>query len=46
MASRAVLLTPPQAADILCVTPRALERWRGTGEGPHYVRVTVGSHPS
>ena len=35
--SRAVLLTPVQAADILSVSARVLERWRGTGKGPQFV---------
>jgi len=40
IASRAVLLTPDQAADMLGVTPRVLERWRGCGDGPVFVRLT------
>ena len=40
LASRAVLATPDQAADLLGVTPRALERWRASGDGPRYVRLS------
>lgn len=40
LASRAVLITPEQAADLLGVTPRALERWRASGDGPQFVRLS------
>ena len=35
-----VLLTSVQAAEALGVTARVLERWRGCGDGPPYVRLT------
>jgi hypothetical protein len=34
------LLTPEQVAKALSVTERTLERWRLTGEGPPFVRLT------
>ncbi len=34
------LLTPAQAAERLGVGERVLERWRSTGDGPVYVRLT------
>ena len=34
------LLTEVQAADLLQVTPRALQKWRATGTGPRYVRIS------
>ena len=34
------LLTEVQAADFLQVTPRALQKWRATGTGPPYVRIS------
>jgi hypothetical protein len=34
------LLTPSQAADILAVKVNVLERWRSTGEGPRFVRLS------
>lgn len=34
------LLTPEQVAEGLSVTERTLERWRMTGEGPPFVRLT------
>jgi hypothetical protein len=34
------LLTPAMAGDRLKVTAKVLERWRGTGEGPSFVRLT------
>ena len=43
LASRAVLLTPPQAADLLGVSARCLERWRRTGDGPPFVRLSTKS---
>jgi len=33
------LLTEAQAAEILNCTPRALQRWRGVGEGPIFIKV-------
>lgn len=35
-----VLMTPAAAAARLSVTAKVLERWRGTGGGPRYVRLT------
>jgi hypothetical protein len=37
---RAELLTPAQAAAILSVQAKVLERWRGTGGGPAFVRLS------
>ncbi len=34
------LLTAPQAAEHLGVPPSVLERWRGTGEGPAYIKLS------
>ncbi len=34
------LLTPAEAAKRLGVDMRVLERWRGTGDGPAYVKFT------
>ncbi len=34
------LLTPHEAAERLRVTARVLERWRSTGEGPQFVRLS------
>jgi hypothetical protein len=34
------LLAPPAVADLLQVTTKVLERWRGTGDGPRFVRLT------
>lgn len=34
------LLTPKEAADILQVSEFTLERWRRTGDGPPYVRLS------
>ncbi len=33
------LLTQRQLAEMLGVTPRSLERWRETGDGPPFLRV-------
>lgn len=33
------LLTPAETAKRLCISPRTLERWRVTGEGPAFVRI-------
>jgi predicted DNA-binding transcriptional regulator AlpA len=34
------LLTAPQAAERLGVPPSVLERWRGSGEGPAYIKLS------
>jgi predicted DNA-binding transcriptional regulator AlpA len=34
------LLTAPQAAERLGVPASILERWRGTGEGPAYIKLS------
>src|SRR5579875_987430 len=34
------LLTPADVAEMLGVSPRTLERWRMTGEGPEYLSLT------
>lgn len=34
------LLTPRMLADELGVTTKSLERWRATGEGPPFLRVS------
>ncbi len=34
------LLTPAAVSDLLGVAERTLERWRITGEGPRYVKLT------
>ena len=36
----AAILTPAQAAARLGVTTKTLERWRGTGDGPRFARIT------
>jgi hypothetical protein len=36
----ALLITPAETAGLLGVTAKVLERWRGTGEGPAFVRLT------
>ena len=33
------LFTPDGAAQALNTNPRTLERWRGTGEGPAFVKI-------
>ena len=33
------LLTKGQTAEILHVTPKTLENWRGKGAGPKFVRI-------
>ena len=38
--SPARLLRPAEAAERLGVTVKTLERWRGTGEGPQFVRCS------
>ncbi|WP_109490534.1 helix-turn-helix domain-containing protein [Azospirillum sp. TSA6c] len=35
------LLTSKELAKILNVTTKTLERWRGTGEGPRFVRISA-----
>ena len=37
---RKPLLTAPQAAESLGVPPSMLDRWRGTGEGPAYIKLS------
>lgn len=37
------LLTPREAADLLSVTTRTLERWRMTGQGPEFVSLSRGT---
>ena len=37
---RKPLLTATQAAERLGVPPSMLERWRGTGEGPVYIKLS------
>ena len=34
------LMTPAEAASFLSITPKVLERWRGIGEGPSFVRLS------
>lgn len=34
------LLTAPQAAERLGVTAELLERWRGTGAGPAFIKLS------
>jgi predicted DNA-binding transcriptional regulator AlpA len=34
-----VLLSQRQAAEYLGVSPRTLERWRVTGDGPSYIKL-------
>jgi len=34
------LLTPSAVATMLRVNTKVLERWRGTGDGPRFVRLT------
>ena len=38
--STAALLTPDQAAEMLCVASSTLRGWRGSGDGPCYIRLT------
>jgi hypothetical protein len=40
LSSRTALLTPDQAGEMLGVTARVLERWRGSGDGPKFVRLS------
>ncbi|MDR3525583.1 MAG: helix-turn-helix domain-containing protein [Acetobacteraceae bacterium] len=35
------LLTPAETAALLRVNTRRLERWRATGEGPAFVKMTA-----
>lgn len=37
------LLTPAQTAEILGVGIKTLERWRSTGEGPRFVKLSPGT---
>ena len=37
--SSIALLTEPETARALHVSERTLQRWRGTGEGPAFVRA-------
>lgn len=34
------LLTERQAAALLSVTPRALQKWRSNGRGPEFIRIS------
>ena len=34
------LLLPPEAAERLRLTSRALENWRNKGDGPPYIRIS------
>lgn len=36
-----VLRNEVQAAAFLCVSPRALQKWRVTGRGPRYLRLSA-----
>ncbi len=36
-----VLRNEVQAAAFLCVSPRALQKWRVTGDGPQYLRLSA-----
>lgn len=36
-----VLMKESQAAKILCVSPRALQKWRSNGRGPPFVRISA-----
>lgn len=38
--NHAELITPAVAAERLSVTAKVLERWRGTGNGPAFVKLT------
>ncbi len=35
-----VLLTPAEAAERLAVSERVLERWRATGDGPRFAKLS------
>jgi hypothetical protein len=41
--ARTRLLTTQEVAAILAVSPRTLEGWRMTGEGPDYLRISRSS---
>lgn len=41
-----MLLTPNEAAEVLAISRRTLERWRSRGVGPAYVRVSGNSQYS
>ena len=34
------LLTEVQAAELLQVTPRAVQKWRAEGTGPRFIRIS------
>ena len=34
------LVTERRAATLLCVSPRALQKWRSDGRGPQFVRIS------
>ena len=34
------LLTPAELAAYLSMSPKALERWRSTGDGPRYIKLS------
>jgi predicted DNA-binding transcriptional regulator AlpA len=34
-----VLLSQRQAADLLCLSERTLERWRVSGDGPSFIKL-------
>jgi len=38
--NRAELITPDQAAVLLSLNAKVLERWRGNGQGPAFVRLS------
>ena len=40
------LVTPKKAANLLSVTERTLERWRTTGDGPPFIRLTRSTVPT
>ncbi len=35
------LMTPTETAEMIGVTVRCIENWRGRGGGPEYVRISV-----
>ncbi|MFC3214126.1 helix-turn-helix transcriptional regulator [Novosphingobium panipatense] len=37
------LLTPAQTAELLGVGVKTLERWRSTGDGPRFVKLSPGT---
>jgi hypothetical protein len=38
--SKTDLITPAAAADLLSVNAKVLERWRSTGDGPAYAKLS------